>query len=151
VKPKQSGRKLRSYRGRRSLHECRNMDDTMRCSASGYIGSLIRQSISTLSRLMLRRWCWPFFIGLLHGLSSWAFFMGFLHGPVYRCSQVCRQFEQLMKVFSGKSKTDFRDWTEMEFMRGDINGFIGTIGGYKSTISVGLGTVTMLAAIPCLL
>jgi hypothetical protein len=77
--------------------------------------------------------------------------MGFLYGPVYRCSQVCRQFEQLMKVFSGKSKTDFRDWTETEFMRGDINGFIGTIGGYKSTISVGLGTVTMLAAIPCLL
>ncbi|KAK3669241.1 hypothetical protein LTR78_010876 [Recurvomyces mirabilis] len=31
----------------------------------------------------------------------------------------------------------------MEFMRGDINEFIETIAGYKSTISVGLGTIAM--------
>ncbi|PKX89425.1 uncharacterized protein P174DRAFT_425346 [Aspergillus novofumigatus IBT 16806] len=31
----------------------------------------------------------------------------------------------------------------MEFMRGDINEFIDNIAGYKSTISVGLGTITM--------
>ncbi|OJJ67275.1 hypothetical protein ASPBRDRAFT_59258 [Aspergillus brasiliensis CBS 101740] len=31
----------------------------------------------------------------------------------------------------------------MEFMRGDISEFIDTIAGYKSTISVGLGTITM--------
>jgi hypothetical protein len=74
-----------------------------------------------------------------------------LKGPIERCSQVCHEFEQSMKVFSGKSKTGFRDWTKMEFMRGDINEFIDTIAGYKSTISVGLGTITMLVAIPCLL
>jgi hypothetical protein len=50
-------------------------------------------------------------------------------------------------VFSEKSKTGFRDWTKMEFMRGDINEFIGTVGGYKSTISVGLGIVTMLVVL----
>lgn len=64
-------------------------------------------------------------------------------GPINRYSQVCREFEQLMEVFSGKSKTGIRDWTKMEFMRGDINEFIDTIVGYKSTILVGLGTITM--------
>ncbi|EEH36492.2 hypothetical protein PAAG_06910 [Paracoccidioides lutzii Pb01] len=33
--------------------------------------------------------------------------------------------------------------SQVEFMRGDINEFIDTIAGYKSTISVGLGTITM--------
>ena len=74
-----------------------------------------------------------------------------LQGPIERCSQVCREFEQSMKVFSGKSKTGFRDWTKMEFMRGGIDEFIDIIAGYKSTISIGLGTITMLVAIPFLL
>ena len=76
--------------------------------------------------------------------------LALLQGPIDRCSQVCREFEQSMEVFSGKSKTGFRDWTRMEFMKGDINEFIDTIAGYKSTISVGLGTITMLVAMPCL-
>ena len=76
--------------------------------------------------------------------------LALLQGPIDRCSQVCREFEQSMEVFSGKSKTGFRDWTRMEFMKGDINEFIDTIAGYKSTISVGLGTITMLVALPCL-
>lgn len=71
-----------------------------------------------------------------------------LQGPIDRCSQVCREFEQSMRVFDGKSKMSFRDWTKMEFRRGDINEFIDTISGYKSTISVGLATVNMFVAIP---
>ena len=66
-----------------------------------------------------------------------------LQGPVERCSQICREFERSITAFGGKSKTGFRDWTKMEFMRGDINEFIETIAGYKSTISVGLGTITL--------
>lgn len=66
-----------------------------------------------------------------------------LRGPIERCSQVCHEFEQSMKVFGGKSKTGFRDWTKMEFMRGDINQFIDTLSGYKSTISISIGTITM--------
>ncbi|PGG98152.1 hypothetical protein AJ80_09579 [Polytolypa hystricis UAMH7299] len=69
--------------------------------------------------------------------------LALLQGPIDRCSQVCRDFERSMEVFAGKSKTGFRDWTKMEFMRGDINEFIDTIAGYKSTISVGLGVVTL--------
>ncbi|KAF2715887.1 hypothetical protein K431DRAFT_316920 [Polychaeton citri CBS 116435] len=66
-----------------------------------------------------------------------------LQGPIQRCNQVCREFEKTMKTFTGKSKTGIRDWTRMEFSRGDINEFIDTIAGYKSTISVGIGTITM--------
>ncbi|KAK3669798.1 hypothetical protein LTR78_010315 [Recurvomyces mirabilis] len=69
--------------------------------------------------------------------------LSLLQGPVERCSLVCQEFESSMEVFGKKSKTGFRDWTRMEFMRGDINEFIETIAGYKSTISVGLGTITM--------
>lgn len=71
---------------------------------------------------------------------------GLLQGPIERCTQICREFEQSMESFGQKSKTGFRDWTKMEFMRGDINEFIDTISGYKSTISVGLGTVTIHTA-----
>lgn len=74
-----------------------------------------------------------------------------LQGPIERCSQVCREFEQSMEVFRGKTKTGFRDWTKIEFMKGDINEFIDTIAGYKSTISISLGTITLLVAIPHLL
>lgn len=66
-----------------------------------------------------------------------------LEGPIDRCKEVCNEFEQSMKKFHGKSKTGLLDWTKLEFMRGDINEFIGTIDGYKSTITVGLGTINL--------
>jgi hypothetical protein len=66
-----------------------------------------------------------------------------LRGPVSRCGQVCREFEDTMQKFSGKSKTGLRDWARMEFARGDINTFMDTLANYKSTIMVGLGTLTM--------
>lgn len=70
-----------------------------------------------------------------------------LKGPINRCSQVCREFEDAMEKFSRKSKTGLRDWAKMEFMREDINGFMNSLAGYKSTITVGLGTITM--SVPC--
>jgi hypothetical protein len=60
--------------------------------------------------------------------------LALLQGPIDRCSQLCREFEQSMKVVSRKPKTGFRDWEKMEFMKGDISEFIDTIAGYKSTI-----------------
>ncbi|KAH7019640.1 hypothetical protein EDB80DRAFT_632766 [Ilyonectria destructans] len=66
-----------------------------------------------------------------------------LEGPVSRCNQVCREFDTAMQAFAGKSKMGFRDWTKMEFMKGDINEFMDTLAGYKATISVSLGTITM--------
>lgn len=77
--------------------------------------------------------------------------LALLQSPIDRCNQICREFEKSMKVFSENSRTGIRDWAKMEFMRGDINEFIDTIAGYKSTISVGLGTITMLVAISHLL
>lgn len=72
--------------------------------------------------------------------------LALLQRPIDRCSLVCREFEQSIKVFSGKSETGFRDWAKMQYMRGDINEFIDIIAGYKSTISVGLGTINMHAS-----
>jgi hypothetical protein len=69
--------------------------------------------------------------------------MSLLEGPVSRCSQLYRDFEATMSIFSGKSRAGFRDWAKMEFMRGNIHEFIDALGGYKSTISVGLGTITI--------
>jgi hypothetical protein len=66
-----------------------------------------------------------------------------LQGPIDRCSKLCEQFKQTMDSFSQKSNTGLRDWAKLEFMRGDINEFIDTISGYKSTISVGMGAITM--------
>lgn len=69
--------------------------------------------------------------------------LSLLQGPIERCSQVCSEFEFSMKRFDSSSKMGFRDWAKMEFRRSDINEFIDTIAGYKSTISVGLGTITL--------
>lgn len=66
-----------------------------------------------------------------------------LRGPIERCSKVCDDFQKAMKQFSEKSKTDFLDWAKMEFMRGDINQFMDTVVGYKATMSVGLGVLTL--------
>lgn len=86
-------------------------------------------------------------IRILHSLSKVSdpdeSMLGLLRSPVERCSQVCHEFERSMKVFGGDSKTGFRDWTRMEFMRGDINEFIDTVAGYKSTISVALGIINL--------
>jgi DNA repair ATPase RecN len=76
--------------------------------------------------------------------------LALLRGPIERCSQLCREFEQAMEKFGRNSTTGFRDWAKMEFMRGDITEFIDNIAGYKSTINVGLGTITMLVKVPLL-
>ncbi|KAI5364396.1 hypothetical protein J4E82_011489 [Alternaria postmessia] len=89
-------------------------------------------------------------IGVLDSLKEVAYaeasISTLLRGPIDRCSEVCKEFEESMRSFSQKDKAGFRDWAKLEFMRGDINEFIDTISGYKSTITVGLGTITIRAA-----
>ena len=77
--------------------------------------------------------------------------LAFLEGPTDRYSQACCEFEQSIKVFSGKSKMDFRDWAKIQFMRDNINEFIDIIAVYKSTILVCLDSINMLVAARCLL
>ena len=69
--------------------------------------------------------------------------LSLLKGPIIRCSQICRDFDNSMREFNDKSRTGFRDWTKIEFMRGGIHDFMDTVMGYKSTIAIGLGTITM--------
>ena len=66
-----------------------------------------------------------------------------LRGPIGRCSQECHEFKNSLEAFDQKSEAGFRDWAKMEFKRGDINEFIENIAGYKATISIALGTITM--------
>ncbi|KAH7419982.1 hypothetical protein BKA64DRAFT_611994 [Cadophora sp. MPI-SDFR-AT-0126] len=86
-------------------------------------------------------------ISVLKSLEEVAAFetpiLALLKGPVSRCAQVSREFEDAMKKFDVKSKPGLKDWTKMEFMRGDINEFIDTLADYKSTITIGLGTINM--------
>ncbi|UPK96312.1 hypothetical protein LCI18_007247 [Fusarium solani-melongenae] len=81
--------------------------------------------------------------GLEGAIDSGASTQALMDGPITRCNQVCREFDAAMQVFAGKSKMGIRDWAKMEFMKGDINEFMDTLAGYKATISVGLGTITM--------
>lgn len=66
-----------------------------------------------------------------------------LKGPVERCQQLCGEFERALEEFSNKPRANLLDWAKMEFRKGDINEFMDTLSGYKSTISVGLGTITL--------
>ncbi|GJD04113.1 hypothetical protein ColKHC_12938 [Colletotrichum higginsianum] len=82
---------------------------------------------------------------MLQGISQCELsILALLEGPVRRCSELCLNFDKSMKDFTGKAtKTGFRDWAKLEFRRGDINEFIDTVSGYKSTISVGLGAINL--------
>lgn len=66
-----------------------------------------------------------------------------LERPIVRCSELCGEFERSLEDFIKKSKTGIRNWRMMEFMGGGINEFIDVVAGYKSTISIGLGTLTL--------
>lgn len=66
-----------------------------------------------------------------------------LNDPISRCAQVCREFEVAMKTFDGKSRKGLKDWTKMEFKRGDIYEFIDTLEFYKLTITICLGAISM--------
>lgn len=70
-----------------------------------------------------------------------------LEGPIDRCNHVCRDFELAMEKFKDKSTLGLIDWARMEFMTSDINGFMDALSGYKATIGVGLGTITMFVTL----
>jgi hypothetical protein len=67
-----------------------------------------------------------------------------LENPVRQCSQICREFEELLlKCSSSGPRTSFRGWAKMKYMAGDIRNFTDTLAVYKSTIAIVLGSVTM--------
>ena len=74
--------------------------------------------------------------------------LAFAQSPIHQCSQLCHKFEQslnlfALELFAREPGVCFRDWTKMEFMGNNINGFIDSIEEYKSTIAISLGMVTM--------
>ena len=68
---------------------------------------------------------------------------------IERCSQVCREFEDAMGMWYTKPVLGRRDWAKMKFLGIDIDFFIDTLAGYRSTIIIGLSDITMLVAHTC--
>jgi len=61
--------------------------------------------------------------------------------PLLRCGNACKEFEEEIIKFSsrsGGSRTSFRDWAKLRYMRDDIDGFRHLLAGYKSTIIIAL-------------
>ena len=61
--------------------------------------------------------------------------------PLLRCGNACKEFEQEITKCSsrsGGSRTSFRDWAKLRYMRDDIDGFRHLLAGYKSTIIIAL-------------
>lgn len=74
--------------------------------------------------------------------------LSLLKGPLGRCSQSCRHFENYLQELSGELSAGSPDEVKMRVMSGDIIDFLDLLGGYKSTISVALGTIAMYVSTP---
>ena len=70
-----------------------------------------------------------------------------LERPIDRCGQICQEFKQTMLSFNKASRTSFQDWAKLRFMRGDINEFVDTVSGYKSTIVIGICTMVLYVSL----
>jgi hypothetical protein len=61
--------------------------------------------------------------------------------PLLRCSNACRQFEEIIGNCTGRSNKvmeSFQDWAKLQYMDVDIVGFSNMLGSYKSTISIAI-------------
>ena len=66
--------------------------------------------------------------------------------PLERCDKACREFEVVITKCTPHShgaRTSFRDWAKLQYMGDDISGFKNTLAGYKSTISIALGSASL--------
>ncbi|KZL87542.1 hypothetical protein CI238_01382 [Colletotrichum incanum] len=66
--------------------------------------------------------------------------------PLLQCQRACAEFNALIvqcSKNSGRPRTSFRDWFKVRYMESDIAGFTGMLAGYKSTISIALGSANL--------
>jgi len=83
------------------------------------------------------------FDSLREAIDSNAAILELLVGLMNRCRRVCADFEKAMEKFHAKPYVGLRDWVKMEFMKSDINDFIDILAGYKSTIMIARGIITL--------
>ncbi|KAK2006615.1 hypothetical protein LZ32DRAFT_595157 [Colletotrichum eremochloae] len=72
--------------------------------------------------------------------------LGSLKVPLLQCRQACDDFNKLIiecSKNSGRPRTSFRDWFKLRYMESDIDGFVTMLAGYKSTISIALGSANL--------
>jgi hypothetical protein len=67
--------------------------------------------------------------------------LSFLDLPLWRCGNVCKEFQQeLIKCASrsNSSRTSFRDWARLTYRGDNIADFRDSLAGYKATINIAL-------------
>ncbi|KAK1981002.1 hypothetical protein LZ30DRAFT_593631 [Colletotrichum cereale] len=72
--------------------------------------------------------------------------LGSLKLPLLQCRRACDDFNRLIiqcSKNSGRPRTSFRDWFKVRYMESDIDGFVTMLAGYKSTISIALGSANL--------
>ncbi|KAL7945401.1 hypothetical protein V8C42DRAFT_345007 [Trichoderma barbatum] len=72
--------------------------------------------------------------------------MSMLKLPVLNCHQTCQEFNAVIikcTKHSDGARASFRDWAQIRYMGGDIRDFKDMLAGYKSTISIALGSLNM--------
>ncbi|KZL77394.1 hypothetical protein CT0861_03105 [Colletotrichum tofieldiae] len=72
--------------------------------------------------------------------------LGMLKLPLLQCQRACDEFNMLIiqcSKNSGRPRTSFRDWFKVRYMESDIAGFTDMLAGYKSTISIALGSANL--------
>ncbi|KAK2002197.1 hypothetical protein LX36DRAFT_627456 [Colletotrichum falcatum] len=69
--------------------------------------------------------------------------------PLLQCRRACDDFNNLIiqcSKNSGRPRTSFRDWFRVRYMESDIDGFVTMLAGYKSTVSIALGSANLQSA-----
>ncbi|KAH8892569.1 hypothetical protein GQ53DRAFT_822772 [Thozetella sp. PMI_491] len=68
-----------------------------------------------------------------------------LKRPLLQCQKECAEFQVLVvrcNAHSNDSRTSWRDWARLRYMRADVNSFTDMLNGYKSTITIALSDAT---------
>ncbi|KAH7145562.1 hypothetical protein B0J13DRAFT_323320 [Dactylonectria estremocensis] len=66
--------------------------------------------------------------------------------PLIQCTRACREMRELIEKRSrrsGGSRTSFRDWASLSYMKSNLTDFTNMLAGYKSTINIALADANL--------
>jgi hypothetical protein len=66
--------------------------------------------------------------------------------PLLRCGKACKDFEAVIvrcMPRSGESKTNLRDWINLQYTKDDMSAFKNQLARFKSTIMIAVCSVNM--------
>ncbi|KAH7121565.1 hypothetical protein EDB81DRAFT_230256 [Dactylonectria macrodidyma] len=71
-----------------------------------------------------------------------------LQFPLIQCTRACREMRELIEKRSTRSsgsRTSFRDWANLRYMKSNLTDFTNMLAGYKSTINIALADANLRA------